>query len=175
MDTSGVPKSTPPREPNWKVIGLIVVPIVVALIGLIPTIVNILREQGTSAPDGPAVYDFSACAQPCNGSNATTIFAQGTKKIYTQWSYRNIPVGATYVRTWAMNGKEWIRYSCIWPGPTDGKELINLTEPNGLHSGVWEMTITINETVLLREKIQIQGELNYWDPVGTVNGCYGGP
>jgi hypothetical protein len=35
------------------------------------------------------------------------------------------------------------------------------------------MTITINGTVLMREKIQILGEHEFWDPVGTVNGCYG--
>lgn len=152
---------------------MIVIPIVVALIGLIPTVVNVIKEQGSSPSGSPAMVEFSACAQPCNGSNATAIFPEGTKKIYTQWKYRNIPVGAVYVRTWAVNGKEWIKYSCKWPGPTNGQEVINLTEPEGLRSGVWEMTISINETVVMREKIQLLGEWKYWDPVGTVNGCYG--
>lgn len=164
------------KAPNWKVIAMIVVPIVVALIGLIPTFLSVVRDQGNptqSPPTGPAMYDFSACAEPCNGSNATTIFVPETKKIYTQWSYRNIPIGAAYVRTWARSGKEWIKYICTWPGPTDGKDVVILSEPKGLRSGVWEMTITINGTVLLREKVQIQGEYTFWDPVGTVNGCYG--
>jgi hypothetical protein len=158
------------RKPDWKVIGLVVVPIVVAIIGLIPTMIDIIERQQAS-PRGPDFYDFSACEQPCDGSNAKTVF-EDVDKIYTQWKYRNIPVDAVYVRVWTMNGKEWVRYSCRWPGPTQGSELINLTEPKGLSSGIWEMTISINGTVLMREKIQILGEEYDWEPIGEVNRCY---
>lgn len=127
----------------------------------------------SNASSFPRAYNFDACAQPCNGSNASQNFAEGKTKIYVQWSYENIPTGADYERIWRMNGKEWIRYSCKWTGPENGHDSVELTEPYGLHSGTWEMVIYVNGDLIIREEIELLGDHTYWDPAGTVDKCYG--
>ena len=72
-----------------------------------------------------------------------------------------------------MNGNEWIRYECTWPGPPDGVDEITLTEPDGLHSGNWMVTIMIDYEIALQESIWIEGDWDYWSPVGVMNSCYG--
>jgi hypothetical protein len=72
-----------------------------------------------------------------------------------------------------MNGREWIRYECEWPGPVNGNDEITLTEPGGLHSGTWQMKISIDGFVALSESFFIEGNWDYWDPVGLVEECYG--
>jgi hypothetical protein len=72
-----------------------------------------------------------------------------------------------------MQGNEWVRYDCTWPGPINGTDTITLTEPDGLHSGSWEVTITVNEVVILREQIEVLGNWTYWSPAGTFFTCYG--
>lgn len=72
-----------------------------------------------------------------------------------------------------MDGREWIKYDCIWTGNESGRDTLALTEPKGLHSGTWEVTISINGDVVLREQIFISGNWNYWDPAGTLHTCYG--
>jgi serine/threonine protein kinase len=123
----------------------------------------------------PQAYNFMACPSNCrqDGSNATRVFPEGTTKLYLQWSYANVPVGAHYVRRWSMQGNEWVRYDCTWPGPINGTDTITLTEPDGLHSGSWEVTITVNEVVILREQIEVLGNWTYWSPAGTFLTCYG--
>lgn len=129
--------------------------------------------QATQLPNNsPRIYDFSACLQPCNGANTMSTFPQGSTKIYAQWNYENIPAGVEYIRAWAMNGQEWVRYSCIWPGPQTGIDTVTLTEPKGLYSGTWEMTIIVNGQVLLEEQIQVEGDWTYWDPAGSFDTCY---
>lgn len=132
------------------------------------------QSTATQSPSSaPQAYAFSACAQPCNGANATSVFAEGTTRVYAQWNYESIPAGAEYTRVWTMNEQEWVRYSCIWPGPQTGMDAVTLTEPQGLHSGTWEMTITVNGQVLLKEQVQVDGNWTYWDPAGSLDTCYG--
>lgn len=119
------------------------------------------------------IYDFSACQRSCNGNNSAFTFSSPIATIYIEWSYENIPHGASYVRKWSMNGREWIKYDCIWTGNENGRDSVKLTEPKGLHSGTWELTIIVNGEILLSEQISISGNSDYWDPAGTLNSCYG--
>lgn len=124
------------------------------------------------------IYNFSACINSCDGKNAARTFPAGTRKIYLQWKYDNIPIGAHYVRTWTMEDKgekkEFVRYDCLWPGPKTGiDDEAELSEPDGLHSGAWEMTISINDQVLLREQIFVEGNWDYWYSVGVIYSCHG--
>jgi len=123
----------------------------------------------------PRFFDFIACAQPCaaDGSNATRTFPQRTTKLYARWYYENVPIGAHYVHMWKMNDREWVRYDCTWPGPEAGVAEISLSEPGGLHSGAWEVTILVNGNAVLREQPVVEGEWTLWTPAGTFNTCYG--
>lgn len=121
----------------------------------------------------PEIGDFLACLTPCNGSNSTSSFPEKTTKIYAQWSYKNIPYGASYVRSWSMDNIEWVRYECSWSGKTTGVDTVTLTEPMGLKSGVWKVNISINGETLLDEKIEVKGNWQYWDPAGVFRQCYG--
>ena len=121
----------------------------------------------------PLAFDFSACQEPCNGNNSTKSFPGAIKNIYVQWNYENIPFGAEYVRSWAMDEKEWIRYECSWNGSESGQDSVILSEPKGLHSGTWELTISVAGKTLLKEQIYISGNWDYWDPAGTLHNCYG--
>jgi len=119
------------------------------------------------------MYNFTACKESCNGGNSASTFPSKITKIYIEWDYENIPYGARYVRTWKMNGREWIKYNCTWTGSENGRDSVKLTEPKGLHSGTWELTISVDSDVLLSEQINISGNWDYWDPAGTLNSCYG--
>ena len=72
-----------------------------------------------------------------------------------------------------MNGREWVKYSCTWSGAQTGTDTVTLTEPKGLHSGIWEMTITIGEMTVLQESIEVAGNWTFWEPAGLFNSCYG--
>ena len=120
----------------------------------------------------PLITNFSACPKTCNGSNDARVFSEAIEKIYVEYDYENIPVGAEYSRVWLMDGKEWIRYQCIWEGQTNGTDRLTLREPKGFHSGIWQMIITVDGEILLDEKLQVSGNWTYWDPAGTRNSCY---
>jgi len=126
-----------------------------------------------SSAVNPKIYDFQTCTSLCTGQNNSMSFSEGIKKIYAQFNYENFPSGAKYVRTWSLNGMEWIRYSCNWDGPKTGTEVLTLKEPQGLRSGTWEITIMVNNEVVLRDQITVNGNWNYWDPAGTINACHG--
>ena len=121
----------------------------------------------------PRIYKFSACKQLCDGTNDTRVFPARTEKIYAQWFYENIPVGAHYIRSWAMEGREWVRYDCVWSGPESGYNSVTLREPDGLHSGTWEVTIFVNDNILLQEQLTVKGDWDYWYPVGVIHSCFG--
>jgi RNA polymerase subunit RPABC4/transcription elongation factor Spt4 len=120
-------------------------------------------------------YDFSACKEKCleDSSNARNSFSEKTKKVHLRWNYENVPEGGRYVRKWSMNGKEWVRYECVWTGPATGVDEITLTEPNGLHSGTWEIEISINNQVLLQDRFIVEGKWTFWEPAGVFYSCYG--
>ena len=119
------------------------------------------------------IYAFQACLEPCNGSNAQSTFPSKTKNIYLTWKYENIPAGAHYIRTWSLDGREWVRYDCTWTGLRSGQEMVNpLTEPRGLASGSWEMVILVDDVEWLRESLTVEGKWDYWDPAGVFHTCY---
>jgi hypothetical protein len=122
----------------------------------------------------PRAYGFQACESPCNGQNYSVMFSGGIKKIYVQFNYGDIPSGSKYIRTWDLEGKgEWIRYSCQWDGPGSGTEILKLTEPGGLHSGLWTLTVQVNSKIILQEQITVTGNWKYWAPAGTISACHG--
>lgn len=127
-----------------------------------------------ATPVSPRIHGFAACQEPClaGGSNATRTFPGGATRIYAQWNYENIPTGARYIRTWTWNSQEWVRYECAWPGPASGIDTVSLREPDGLRSGNWEVTISVNGTVLLQEQVMVEGNWSYWYPAGVFNACY---
>lgn len=128
----------------------------------------------TTTP-GPVVSDLFFCLEPClaDGSNAVAIAPQGITQIYVRWTYENFPVGADYVRRWSNNGEEWVRYQCLWPGPTSGVDEVPLTEPAGLRSGVWEISIFLDDEIVVQEQLTISGGWTFWSPAGVFDTCYG--
>lgn len=129
----------------------------------------------TTATPGPVVADLFFCLEPClaDGSNAVTTAPPGITQIFVRWSYENFPVGAEYVRRWSNNGEEWVRYQCLWPGPTSGTDEIPLTEPEGLRSGVWEVSILLNDEIVMQEQLTVTGNWTFWFPAGVFDTCYG--
>jgi hypothetical protein len=126
-----------------------------------------------STTPGPRVFDFAACAAPCDGTNNEEVFPDGTKVIYSRWNYASIPAGADYVRTWTVNDLEWVRYDCVWQGPPAGMDEVELREPMGFHSGEWEISISIDGVVVFQRGLTIEGNNTYWDPAGAFDTCYG--
>jgi hypothetical protein len=124
---------------------------------------------------GPVVSDLYFCLEPClaDGSNAVNVAPQGVSQIFVHWTYENFPVGAEYVRRWTNNGEEWVRYQCLWPGPTSGVDDVPLTEPEGLRSGEWEVSILLDDEVVVQEQLTVTGGWTFWFPAGVFNTCYG--
>lgn len=137
----------------------------------LPTIVAPTNPPPTDAV--PNAYGFQACLLPCNGQNYVSTFPEGIQKIHFQYNYENIPAGASFTRTWSMDGREWIRYICNWDGPPTGIEQLRFTEPKGLYSGVWTVTVWVNNEIILQEYITITGDWTYWDPAGIKYSCRG--
>jgi serine/threonine protein kinase len=123
----------------------------------------------------PDFYGFQACTKPCNqsGSITTTEYPEGATAIYFQWRYSNIPANAHYMRAWYMDGQEWVRYECTWPGPSDGVYVGSLTEPGGLHSGTWQVEIYVDGWLRMKEQVYVAGNWTYWSSAGTFNTCTG--
>lgn len=129
----------------------------------------------TPAPSA-RIENFAACLQPCRGDRTNTqrTFPARTTKVYLTWLFSNFPIGAHYTRAWTLVGKgEWTRYECTWPGPTAGVENVALSAPAGIHAGTWEVTITVDQVVVLREQLVIEGNWDLWDPPGLFTTCYG--
>ncbi len=137
-----------------------------------PTITGTFTITPTPAPK---MFGFLSCLAECraDGSNGADLFPEKSAKIFVRWNYENIPAGSAYTRVWTNRGEEWARYECAWPGPETGADAITLTEPYGLRSGVWTMTITVGGKLIMKETLEIQGDWDYWDPAGTFNTCYG--
>jgi hypothetical protein len=128
----------------------------------------------TAAP-GAVVEGLFFCLEPClpNGSNAVSVVQGGITQIYVRWEYENFPNGAEYVRRWTNDGQEWVRYQCIWPGPSSGADEVPLTEPEGLRSGVWEVSVLLDDVVIAQEQLTVTGNWTFWSPAGVFNSCYG--
>jgi hypothetical protein len=116
--------------------------------------------------------DFALCPRACKQNEDTRVFPDGTKKIYAQWRYENVPAGAHYVRSLTLQGMgDWVKYECIWPGPAAGQDQVVFSEPQGFHSGNWEMTISIDDTFVLQETFVVQGNNQDWSPIGMIASC----
>jgi len=89
------------------------------------------------------------------------------------WQYENILYHAHVVRTWKIMdyNKDWVSYDCFWPGPSSGIIKKSFYDEGGLASGTWEMTITVNDVVLLRQQLFIQGDWINHDSYGNQNSC----
>jgi hypothetical protein len=146
--------------------------------GITATGTSLPTETATAtatATAGPVVSNLFFCLEPClpNGGNAVTVASAGITQIYVRWSYENFPVGANYVRRWTNNGEEWVRYQCLWPGPSANVDEVPLTEPAGLRSGVWEVSILLDDVVIAQEQLTVTGNWTFWTPAGVFNTCYG--
>lgn len=124
---------------------------------------------------GPSFSEILFCMNECrtDGANAQTTFPGATTRLYVRWTYENIPIGAHYERMWFNNDRLWAHYDCTWPGPTSGVDLITLTDPDGLHSGTWEMQIRIDNRLVVQQHITLTGNHVSWDPPGEFDSCYG--
>ena len=143
-----------------------------------PTLAVTATSSGypTAIPlPNPQLTNFTTCLNDClaDGSNHQTSFPVKTEIIYFRFEFEDFPVSAPYTRVWYKDGKEWVRYSCYWPGPESGVEEITLTDPLGLPSGTWNMVITINGIQVGDETLTIEGSWNQWSPPGYFNSCYG--
>jgi|GEM_PF-3092009 len=133
------------------------------------------EQQSVPSPSrapSPRVFDFAACPSRCDGTNASTSFPGGTEVIHSRWNYANVPAGSHYVRSWTMDGLEWVRYDCTWQGAPAGMDEIELREPMGFHSGTWVITISVDGKVLLSQSLVVEGNNTYWDPAGVFTICY---
>ena len=72
-----------------------------------------------------------------------------------------------------MNGREWIRYTYNWDETSSGVETIKLTEPKGLASGTWKITVLMDNVPVLTEEIVVVGDWDYWSPGRIINACHG--
>lgn len=126
-------------------------------------------------PLEPRVLYFYACLDECenNGSNHRRTFGEAITKVFFEYRYEDFPAGAAYTRTWTKDGEMWAEYECDWSGPEDGIDEITLTEPYGLASGYWEVTITVNNQEVLKDGLWVEGQHDYWDPAGYFDACYG--
>ncbi len=181
---------------GFTAVGAIMIPIIWSALSpeptSVPTPTRVIPPTGTALPatgtrhpptttleptatfdTRPRTYDFQACATPCNGQNNITSFASGISKIYFQFNYENFKASIPYTRTWSMNGREWIRYTCNWDGPSAGTEPLKLTEPKGLAAGTWTIRVLVDNELVLEEEIVLVGNHDYWDPAGTINACHG--
>ena len=124
---------------------------------------------------GPAFSGVYFCMEACapDGSNATTTFPGASTRIYTHWQYQDIPVGSHYERIWTNQGDLWAHYDCTWPGPSSGVDTVTLTDPAGLRSGIWEVTIRVDGQVAMQEQITLTGNVQRWSPAGYFDSCYG--
>ena len=139
-----------------------------------PTVTHTPVPIPTDTPVLPRIYNFMACPGTCNGANSSRSFAEAIKVIDVQWDYEHIPYGAKYERIWSMEGREWARYSCIWTGAGSGTETqVTLTEPDGLHSGTWQVLILVDDAVLMSEEVTVLGNWTFWEPGGYFDSCYG--
>jgi hypothetical protein len=119
--------------------------------------------------------NFAACLRPCSGDNSRKSFPEGTERIFVTWEYSGVPIGAGYVRTWLVDGREWLTYECEWPGPEAGVFQIILRDSRGLSSGLWELRVEVNGELVLQEEIVIEGDWTRPAQAETRSTCWDEP
>jgi hypothetical protein len=122
----------------------------------------------------PRIYDFEACLETCDGTNSRTSFPKRILSIQLAWKFENIPTGAHYVRDWSHEEfGSWVTYDCKWPGPPSGNVQTNLYDyDEGLTSGNWYVTISVDDETIFRERIFVEGNYKTWSPAGRFDTCY---
>ncbi len=112
--------------------------------------------------------NFRFCDHPCAEAGAQTlsVFPEKTSEIFVSWDYTGMTPGQSYTRVWSFGDQEWIRYNCMWRGPESGTFSVRLWDANGLRSGVWTLTILIDQTVTVQAKVSIEGAFDYFAPAG---------
>jgi hypothetical protein len=134
-----------------------------------------------TATPGMALFNFQACLDPCTGINAVDTFPEKTTRVYLQWQYQNIPAHAAYKRTVTLGSRVWATYSTYWDdcaypsasSPVAGVEAHTFSEPAGIASGIWTISVEINGEVLLQKNITVLGNWSAFDPAGNFDHCSG--
>jgi hypothetical protein len=131
------------------------------------------QQAGQVKP--PRIINFLSCVVPCeaNPANNLPAFPEKTAKLWYSYRFENLPKQAHYERIIIVSGREWAHYDCVWTGPATGVDQIILNEPEGLTSGTWEITIKVNQIILLKSSFLIQGGFEFWNPPGNIDKCYG--
>lgn len=143
------------------------------MLASLPSMSDELRKYLPATPTpSPQISNFVVCPTPCDGTNATDTFPEGTTEIHARWNHHNIPVGVPFVRSWKWNDEEWVRYICSWDREETGVFFPQpLSERHGLRSGTWEFSVSVNDEVLLTKQFYIEGTHNYWVPAGVEYSC----
>jgi hypothetical protein len=50
---------------------------------------------------------------------------------------------------------------------------VPLTEPEGLRSGIWEISILLDDEIVVQEQLTVTGNWTFWFPAGVFDTCYG--
>jgi hypothetical protein len=94
------------------------------------------------------------------------VFPEKTSEIFVSADYSGMMPDQSYIRAWSFGDQEWIRYNCVWRGPESGTFNFRLWDSGGLRSGVWTMTISIDQAIVAQAKVSIEGTFDYWAPAG---------
>ncbi len=155
------PTAIPPKQPT------------AAKQAALPT----MTTAPTATPDTlPRTSNFMACLTACEGDRDRNIktFPSDIQKIYLEWDYENFPKGSRYIREWNVNGSLWARYDCTWNGSMNGTETrVTLTDPAGLDSGLWTLSIIVDDKVAMLQSFEVSGNRHNGDPPVYFDSCYG--
>lgn len=125
-------------------------------------------EEDTAT--GPTISNIRFCDGPCDAANPVelTAFPEGTQNIHVSWDYAGMQPGMNYTRDWSNRGQSWLHYDCVWQGPENGTEEVELREPGGLRSGTWTMALRVEGEIVATASVELLGSHEYWDPAGTL-------
>lgn len=169
-------------KPSWEAIARIV-GAVAGLITALATLLGVLVAAGVidlrrNDPDSPTpqtgtlepgVANLRFCNRDCQeaGSAFQDTFPEGAQEIWAAWDYQGMERGAAYTREWLNRGEVWVRYECVWQGSESGTWSLRLHDAGGLRSGEWELIITVEDQIVARASVQVEGNHTFWDPAGN--------
>ncbi len=116
----------------------------------------------------PRITGFTFCDRPCDqpGAVSLTQFPARVEQVFMSFDYEGMSQGLRYSRVWTMEGEQWVRYDCVWGGPERGTYYLKLWDVDGLRSGTWVVTITIEGSGTFQSSVDIAGSYDFWDPAG---------
>ncbi|MBL8094619.1 MAG: SUMF1/EgtB/PvdO family nonheme iron enzyme, partial [Anaerolineales bacterium] len=119
---------------------------------------------------GPNFSNFRACDRPCTeaGAQIVNVFPEKTTSIYVGWDYAGMQPEMPYTRIWSHGGVEWVRYYCLWRGPEQGTFSIRLWDNEGLRSGVWTLSISLDTVHDFTFNVPIEGVFDLFTPAGQL-------